>query len=102
MYKISEDWDGKAQPRIVCAACRHDDIIIVGPRHWDNTMHRTSLVMGIDAKSSWDFEQGFIDQFGDFYDRKESMVIAKAAGQEIDIERGCGGDDEELYSEGLY
>lgn len=99
MYKISEDWEGKAQPRIVCAACRHEDIIIVGPRHWDPTMHRTAELIGVGGAG---FEQGFIDQFGDFYDRKEAMQIAKAVGQPIDIERGCGGDDTELYSEGLY
>lgn len=100
MYQISKDWEGKAQPRIVCAACRHEDIIIVGPRHWDATMHRTAELMRVGGKMH--FEQGFISQFGDFYNREEAMLIAKTAGQTIDIERGCGGDDKELYSEGLY
>ena len=100
MYKISEDWEGKAQPKIICAACRHEDIIIVGPRHWDNTMHRTAKLMKVDDKLH--FEQGFIDQFGNFYNRGEAMIIAKAAGQEIDIDRGCGRDNTTLYSEGLY
>ena len=48
--------------------------------------------------SEW--EQGFIDQFGEFYNRREAMVIAIAGGQEIDIKRGCGGDAKILYSEG--
>jgi hypothetical protein len=39
---------------------------------------------------------------GIFMDRKEAMQVAKAAGQPVDITRGCGGDETTLYSEGLY
>ena len=64
-------------------------------------MRRTYHAMGIE-EGTGKFEQGFIDQFGDFYNRQEAMQIAKEAAQDIDIERGCGGNDKKLYSEGLY
>ena len=61
-------------------------------------MQRASLYKNI---PSTQFEQGFIDQFGVFYNREEAMVIALAAGQDIDYKRN-GGDSLILYSEGLY
>lgn len=48
-----------------------------------------------------DFEQGFIDQWGCFYTRTEAMQAVKASGQPFNIKRN-GGNDDELYSEGLY
>ncbi len=91
--------------KVVCAACRHQDHgdMLIGPRHFDKTMHEQLKIMrrayGVERKA-WD--QGFIDQHGVFMDREEAMRVAKAAGQRIDIERGCGGDEDTLYSEGLY
>lgn len=89
--------------RVVCAACRSGELIIAGARHFDSVMHRQIAAIAPEKKpkpSQW--EQGFIDQFGVFMDRKEAMQVAKAAGQPIDIERGCGGSETTLYSEGLY
>ena len=43
-------------------------------------------------------EQGFIDQFGKFYNRKDAYIIAKENGQIIrDL-----GETDELFSEHLY
>lgn len=90
-------------PTIVCAAIRKDDIIIPGPRHFDLTM--ISLIKKLQTNqtnqtSFMDAEQGFIDQFGKFYDRKEALQIALKANQNIDYSRNISMD--ELYSEGLY
>ena len=99
-----------SQPVIVCAACKHPtlDLMLVGPRHWDSTMnqqykHLCQLLppypgFGIQT-SKW--AQGFIDQHGTFYDRREAMIVAKAAGQKIDMKRN-GPDPDVLHSEGLY
>lgn len=91
--------------RVVCAACKIGDLILCGPRHWDNTMRKQAkAIQGtVGWSSRWSrAEQGFVDQWGVFMDRKEAMQVAKAAGQPVDIERGCGGDETTLYSEGLY
>lgn len=89
----------KPQRRVVCAACRNIETgeIILGPRHFDETM-RSHLK---DKKQSHLLykDQGFIDQWGVYMDRKEAHIVAKAAGQ---IVRRCGGDDDTLYSENLY
>ena len=48
------------------------------------------------------FEEGFVDQHGRFYDRREAYKIAAANGQ---IRRRVGGDATDggtLYSENLY
>ena len=94
------------QQVVVCAACINQDsgLIICGARHWDSVMSKVLKTLRAEGSTlrSYDFEQGFIDQWGTFLTRKEAMVIAKAAGQDIDIERGCGGSTTTLYSEGLY
>jgi hypothetical protein len=101
----SGNWEGKAAPRIVCAACLSGELLAVGPRHHDSTMRRQIDMFGTSGFSVWGEEpviQGFIDQFGDFYDRQEAWKIAEANGQII---RGCGGDSAKggtLYSENLY
>lgn len=88
----------KPQQIIVCAACRVGDVILCGARHWDKVMRKQADLIGIKGGTE---EQGFIDQFGDFHGRVESMRIVKASGQPFDIKRN-GGSDEELYSEGMY
>ena len=83
--------------RIVCAAVLLDDgTMLVGPRHYDTVMHAQLENVPACAK---EVEQGFIDQWGTFFDRKDSWGIAEKAGQ---ILRRCGGDGEQLYSENLY
>lgn len=92
---------------IVCAAVRLDDgRIILGSRHFDQFM-KVTLILMCKNQAAYDrllkhHKQGFIDQFGRFYDRQEAWVIASKAGQ---IKRRVGGDDAEggtLYSENLY
>lgn len=70
------------QRRIVCAANRsksHPSIILLGPRHWDTSMHThyglTELAFSNMPKHT-DFEEGFINTWGEFYDRKTAWMIA--------------------------
>ena len=84
---------------IVCAAIRHKagGGIICGPRHFDSIMGNQ---IRNNAYKGWsDAEQGFVDQYGTFIDRKEALIIAKKKNQVV---RKVGGDSEELFSENLY
>jgi hypothetical protein len=85
-------------PTIVCAASRNRDSnrIITGARHFDKVM---SMQIQPDDTRSW--EQGFIDQYGDFHTREEAMKIVKANGQPFNAERN-GNPENQLFSEGLY
>lgn len=80
--------------RIVCAAIRDGHgSIICGPRHWDKICRSTK-------HDAW--EQGFVDQRGEFLTREEAWKVAEAAGQ---ILRRVGGDSingGRLFSENLY
>lgn len=91
------------ESRIVCAAnMLEDGTIIVGARHFDHLMHQQIQnylkVNGIKNINSSKTIQGFIDQFGTFYDREESYVIAERANQIIRDHDVVG----KLYSEHLY
>jgi hypothetical protein len=85
--------------RIVCAANRHREsgLILCGARHWDKVMRAQANAIGISPRDGW--QQGFIDQFGDFLTREEAWVVAEKENQ---IRRRCGGDGERLYSENVY
>ena len=83
--------------RIVCAAVKFPSgEIILGARHWDNRMRETVKMLGLKPGEE---EQGFIDQFGVYVDRKEAMKIATEANQ---ITRIISGSGKELFSENLY
>lgn len=93
------------QPLIVCAANRlSNGRVIIGARHWDDHMHAQMNDMvsdeGDEIKLVKCEEQGFIDQFGNFYNRKEAWKVAEANGQIRRIGPGYSGPD--LYSENLY
>lgn len=99
---MEEEMTGQVQKRIVCAANRtHDGIVVLGIRHYDAFMRQQFISMeGFDRRAV--MEQGFVDQFGKFYSRTDAWKIAEAAGQ---IRLRCGGDDRNggtLYSENLY
>lgn len=84
--------------RIVCAAIKNaQGSVICSARHFDGLMRAQ---IAIHSEDGWQqAEQGFVDQRGGFWTRKEAYLIAKAAGQ---IFRRVGGDDKCLYSENLY
>ena len=90
--------------KVVCAACYCEmyKISIVGPRHWDATMHKQFSFFPDKYKSlrPYQWEQGCIDQFGVYMDREEAFQVAKDAGQQIDLERNESHNI--LFSEGLY
>ncbi len=84
--------------RVVCAALRKDGRIIIGPRHFDTTMQRE-----IKTYKGWGWEkseQGFIDQWGNFMDRKEAFEVATTAEQII--KKTGNPESKELFSEDLY
>jgi len=95
-------WDKyNVQLKIVCAANRFKDYIILGTRHWAIDMWQQADLIGketLDCYSNGEEEQGFIDQYGTFHSRKEAAKIAIAAGQVRagDLRGGI------LFSEDLY
>lgn len=86
--------------RVVCAANRHkmSGIIVCGARHFDSIMRQSIEAMRMECRNG-DFEQGFIDQFGQFLTREEAHVIATERQQFF---RRFDGDERTLYSENLY
>ena len=87
------------QQRVVCAAIRGSNgHIICSARHYDKLMHE-QLTQCKNMLPKVEIEQGFIDQWGVFMNRKEALAVALAADQRI---RRCGGDEQQLYSENLY
>lgn len=59
-----------------------------------------SQMRAIDIKGWGAAEQGFIDQFGTFYNREEAMQIVLEGNQHFNITRNGG--NVALFSEGLY
>ena len=85
--------------RIVCAACLYDNgVIIVSARHYDTLMCNQLAIMNPSQRAN-EVQQGFIDQWGNFLDRKEALEVARRQGQ---IYRELNYNTEELYSEMLY
>lgn len=103
----------KALQRIVCAANRYklNGWLVVGPRHFDNVM-REQIRRSTNAdfyNAAW--EQGFIDQWGNFLTRGEAWRIAVCQNQirryvGSQFELGANNSEsflhQELYSENLY
>ena len=87
---------------IVASANRYSNgLTLVGVRHWDEHMHTQALCYrenGI-LPNDKDPEQGFLDNHGNFLNRRQALIVAKAANQ---IVKRVGGDEQELYSENLY
>lgn len=97
-----------SKPRIVCAANRlvmggETIYTFVGARHWDKHMRMlVPLIQDWAKPDKIHWEPGFIDQYENFYSRKQAWPIAEANGQ---IVRRVGGDESDggtLYSENLY
>lgn len=88
---------------IVCAANRtKDGTILAGARHWDDIMRTAAkkIYGGDRSVFGADTEQGFIDQWGRFYNREDAYDIVQKNGQPFNQERNAIVG--ELYSEGLY
>lgn len=88
-----------SKSKIVCAAnkffAREQTFIVVAPRHYDQTMHKTMELIGVTYKD--EVEQGFVDQHGIFFNRTEAYYIAVAQNQ-VEPQK----DKRELFSEDLY
>lgn len=82
---------------IVAAANKSGDIMLVGARHWDKVMTAQFKALANPPKSST-FDQGFIDQYGQYLSRVDAKRIAIKNGQPLILEDW--GD--ELFSENLY
>lgn len=92
------------KPVIVCASNRLGDIMVCSARHWDMRMRQqVSAINDLLACPlvHAHFEQGFIDQWGKFYNRQDAMKVVLESGQPFDAKRNSG-NGENLYSEGLY
>ena len=91
--------------RIVCAACWYcyaDDYpdvkLVIGPRHWDDTMRQQYKDQKMELPHHL-FIQGFIDNFGKLHSREDGLVIARKQNQ---VHRELDYDTDKLYSEMLY
>lgn len=77
---MSDYWNDnnivKPQQRIVCAACKLDEVIVCSARHFDPRMHAQCDMMPDELRWAR-AEQGFINQFGEFLNRKEAMQVVK-------------------------
>lgn len=89
----------KSNPVIVCAAMlMFDNVIVPGIRHYSPEMRivlKGIYGIGYHLKVK---EEGFVDQFGTFYDRKLAWKIAEKNNQ-IKYQVSSPGT---LYSENLY
>lgn len=98
-------WDKYNHPRVIAGvANRYGGIIVMGTRHYSNSMRMAlDALAGNEVLTQWagdeNCEQGFVDQFGTFLDRKEAWVLAEASGQ---IRHRDGLPTGTLYSEHLW
>jgi hypothetical protein len=92
--------------RIVCAANRYGDHIIASARHHDALMRKIINSMGGRSKlldGCEREEQGFIDQYGDWWNREEAMNIVVQNGQKLRTDNTLPiGVGLKLFSEHLY
>lgn len=92
---------GKPRQWVVCAANYYPvvDLLVCGARHYDGVMREVLNTIDYPHYKREGYQQGFIDQFGNFLTREEAWVIATANGQicrDVDTTPG------KLYSEHLY
>jgi hypothetical protein len=96
--------------KIICAANQYGDIIIPSARHHDKRMNALITTLGGRSKlleninygdlEEYRKEQGFIDQYGDYWCREDAYKIVTMNKQTIQHEDICRGG--RLYSENLY
>lgn len=105
--------NGRIAPFVVCAAIKSNisGYIVVGARHFDDTMRAHLIRIGAwkfdedghphGFVDEWkDYDDGFIDQYGNFLTREEAWIIA---GKNRQVKQMVGGNVKKvLYSENLY
>jgi hypothetical protein len=97
--------DTRVNRRVVCAAIRKQGMLVLGPRHFDETMHRCIRQMKLAEDFFIDAEQGFVDQFGAWLSRMAAWDVAVREGQILNLvdgQKGRSGGPYQLYSENLY
>jgi hypothetical protein len=87
---------GRVKRHVVCAALLYDDgTLILGARHFDRMMNpiidKCKLVKEVP-------EEGFVDQFGNFINRKDAAIIVQINNQPLRDKRVSN----LLFSENLY
>lgn len=108
-FKVVDWLDGrKIQRRIVCAANRFElksggYLVVPGTRHYSKDM--AEVLDQLKDKLVTDHvsgnNQGFVDQWGEYFTREEALIIATHAGQ-INTVRTKGYPLDVLFSEDLY
>lgn len=95
---LTKVWTGFSleNRQVVCAANRYGDEIILGVRHFCPLMRKH--LDQLNLKGSEPHEQGFVDQWGNFMDRSEALLVLKSNGRYIRSEEFI----DELYSENIY
>ena len=102
MWGESMNFDkGNSRAIIICAACRCEGIVIAGARHWDKGMTTLHKSLGIEVSGTAHWEQGFIDQFNNFYSRKEAFNTIERNDKQT-VNTIFNGSETILFSEGLY
>ena len=107
---VRMEFDGMAEPDILCAANVYywakfplGYLIIPGPRHGSPIMNDLLDALRVEHQVTGRFYeahiQGFIDQFGNFYNREQAYKLVQLTGKKFDPERN--GSDYELFSEGI-
>ena len=92
--------------RIVSAANRYKlksggTIVIPGTRHCSKDMSEVVRLVEDKLVSRFTADQGFIDQFANYWTREEALVIATRASQ-INTVRQKTWPEDKLFSEDLY
>ena len=89
------------KPKIVCAALKFkNEEVIIGVRHFDKFM-QDSIKKRRYLKAFGEPEEGFVDQYGKFYNTEQALILAHDNNQIMNV--GIKHDEENrLYSENLY
>lgn len=102
------DNDKKHQRRIVCAANRYKTkdgewLVIPSVRHYSRE-HRPildGLNYMLESEHAYDENQGFVDQYSNYWTREEALIIATHA-QQINTVKKKTAPFDVLFSEDLY
>lgn len=102
------DNDKKHQRRIVCAANRYKTkngewLVIPSVRHYSKEHHPIldGLVSVLESGHAYDENQGFVDQYSNYWTREEALIIATHA-QQINTVKKKTAHFHILFSEDLY